>query len=196
MKSPYQKYPRTIICKDGEVVVTPLQTSDEENLALFIKTLPNHDLLFLNRDITQPKVLSAWIHAVESGAIHSLIATRDEQILGTTAIVNDPHSWSSHVGELRVLVSNEMRDQGLGRILIQQSFILGLELGLEKLVAQMTPDQESAIQVFEDLGFRIEAMLRDHVMDSSGQKHDLLMLCHDVEQFHAHQQAYGLPDAF
>ena len=128
--------------------------------------------------------------------MQSLVALRDDEIVGCTAIVRDQYSWSPHVGELRVLVSQALREQGLGRILIQESFALGLELGLEKLIAQMTADQQAAIAVFEDLGFHVEAMLRDHVKDPDDQKHDIVILGHDVEQFHAHMAAYGLTDAF
>jgi L-amino acid N-acyltransferase YncA len=58
-----------------------------------------------------------------------------------------------------VLVSPRGAARGLGRVLIQECFAQALELGLKKLVAQMTTDQRSAIAVFEELGFRAEALL-------------------------------------
>ena len=67
------------------------------------------------------------------------------------------------VGELRTLVTPDARDIGLGRTLIQESFLIGLELELEKLTVRMTLDQDKAINVFEKMGFKTEALLRDHV---------------------------------
>ena len=67
--------------------------------------------------------------------------------------------------------------------------------GFEKLTARMTLDQNAAITVFEELGFKREAMLRDHVKDRDGKKHDLLILSHDVEGFLAQMHAYGLDEA-
>jgi RimJ/RimL family protein N-acetyltransferase len=80
-------------------------------------------------------------------------------------------------------------------VLIQECFAQALELGLDKLVAQMTVDQEAAIAVFEELGFRAEALLRDHVQDREGRLHDLALLSHDVRAVQSRLQAYGVADA-
>jgi len=94
-----------------------------------------------------------------------------------------------------VLVSPAWRGKGLGRVLIQECFAQALELGLKKLVAQMTTDQRSAIAVFEELGFRAEALLSRHVADRSGAFHDLVLLSHDVAVVEARNDLYGLTDA-
>lgn len=66
---------------------------------------------------------------------------------------------------------------------------------LDKLVAQMTVDQRAAITLFESLGFKAEALLRDHVRDVDRKKHDIVVLGHNVAQFGAQLEAYGLPEA-
>jgi hypothetical protein len=58
----------------------------------------------------------------------------------------------------------------------------------------MTVDQKGAINVFEEMGFKAEALLREHVRDQSGTKYDLVVLSHDVERFQAQMEAYGLTD--
>jgi len=110
-------------------------------------------------------------------------------------LVRDPHSWSPHVGEIRMVVSLDVRGQGIGRALSQETFALALGAGLEKLTVQMTVDQQAAIALFESLGFKAEALLRDHVRDVDGKKHDIVLLGHNVAQFEAQLMAYGLPDA-
>jgi RimJ/RimL family protein N-acetyltransferase len=191
------RYPRTVEIKDGSARLDLMTPVAEEEVLAFAKTLPPHDLLFLRRDITQPKVLSAWAQQLETGEITSLLA-RDEtgEILGCTAVVRDEHSWSPHVGELRVLVAPAGKDRGLGRQLIQESFLIALGLGLEKLTAQMTPDQTGAINVFEEMGFTAEALLKEHVRDQTGEKHDIVILSHDVQGFQSKMQAYGLTDLY
>ena len=191
-----KRYPCTIDCQGTKVELSRLASTDESELQAFANALPVHDLLFLSRDIQEPKVVSAWVNSIENGDITSVVARLDDQIIGTTAIVTDKHTWSSHVGEIRVLVGANARDIGLGRLLIQESFLLGLDLGLEKLTAQMTVDQDAATKVFEEMGFRTEALLKDHVKDREGTKHDIIVLSHDVERFHAQMQAYGLDEAF
>ncbi len=191
-----ERYPRSVDLDGASVDLQLMTAADEQDVLAFAHALPPHDLLFLRRDITRPKVISAWIRQIEESSITSLLARREGQVVGCTAVVRDELSWSPHVGELRVLVAPGGRAKGLGRVLIQESFLIALGQGLEKLVAYMTVDQQGAIAVFESLGFRAEALLRDHVRDTEGVKHDLAILGHDVEQFQAQMQAYGLSDLF
>lgn len=190
------RYPRKVTCGTAQITLTRMVGTDEPAVLAFARSLPPHDLLFMRRDISQPKVLSAWVKEIHTGTIDSLVAWRDGAVVGCTGVVRDPLSWSGHVGELRVVVSPAVRDQGVGRLLIQESFLMALGIGLEKLVAHMTVDQKGAIAVFEGMGFRPEALLRDHVRDPSGAKHDIVILSHDVAQFQAQLEAYGINDAF
>ena len=84
-----------------------------------------------------------------------------------------------------------VRGQGVGRALSQETFALALGAGLEKLSVQMTVDQQAAITLFESLGFKAEALLRDHVRDVNGKKHDIVVLGHNVAQVRAQMEAYG-----
>jgi N-acetylglutamate synthase-like GNAT family acetyltransferase len=189
-----ERYPRAATIANGEVTLSLLSRGNENEMLAFAGTLPVHDLLFLRRNITHPKVMAAWSAEIEAGSIVSLIAREAGNIIGCTAVVRDELSFSPHVGELRVLVSPQGRDRGLGRILIQECFLIALGLKLEKLIAQMTVDQKSAIAVFEEMGFSAEALLKEHVQDPDGTKHDLVVLSHDVERFHAQMEAYGLTE--
>lgn len=190
-----RSYPRRIACGDSQLDIARLSRGDRDALVALIATLPAHDLLFLKRDISHPKVIDAWMGKLDAGAVTSLAAWQDRAMVGCTLIVTDELSWSKHVGELRVLVSPAWRGKGLGRVLIQECFAQALELGLKKLIAQMTTDQRAAIAVFEELGFKAEALLAKHVADSAGQLHDLVLLSHDVDTVAARNDLYGMSDA-
>ena len=171
-----------------------MSAGDAAGLRAFISSLPEHDLLFLSRDITHPKVIEAWISALAEGRVKSLVALENGVIVGCTAIVLHELSWSRHVGELRVLVSPSWRGKGLGRVLIQECFVQALELGLAKLCVQMTVDQRAAIAGFEGIGFRAEALFRNHVRDRDGKLYDLAVLSHDVGEVQSRMAAYGKSD--
>lgn len=185
------KTPRTLPLEGGDVLLRPFAPGDEAAVLGFAQALPAHDLLFLTRDITQPKVVTAWLRDVAEGTIVSLLALKGAKVVGTSAVVRDALSWSPHVGDIRVLVSPDMRGQGLGQILAQESINTAIAMGLEKLTVRMTIDQVAAIAVFESLGFRGEALLRDHVKDRTGKRHDLAILSHDVAEVSARRAAYG-----
>src|SRR5436853_6225601 len=198
-----RSYPRHIKTDAGDIEFRLMTPGDEAAVLAFAQKLPTHDLLFLPRNISEPKVLSAWINEIERGAITSLLAVKDGQensrenghVVGCGTLVRDPHSWSPHVGEIRMVVSLDVRGQGVGRSLSQETFALALGAGLEKLSVQMTVDQQAAITLFESLGFKAEALLRDHVRDVDGKKHDIVVLGHNVAQVQAQMEAYGLPGA-
>lgn len=193
--NPNTRYPKNIPCEGATLDIATMQPEQADEVGAFIATLPAHDLLFLRRDVSQPKVLAAWMKALEDGGIHSLVAREAGQMVGCTAIVTDALSWSPHVGELRVLVGPGQRGRGLGRVLIQECFLVAIAMGLEKLCVQMTVDQRAAIAVFEDLGFKAEALLAGHVKDHAGQVHDLVLLSHNVKEVQSRMQAYGLAQA-
>ena len=94
-----------------------------------------------------------------------------------------------------MVVSKDMRGTGVGRALSQEIFALALETGVEKIVAQMTVDQRGAIALFESLGFKAEALLREQVRDKAGKAYDIVVLGHNVAQVRAQLEAYVLPDA-
>jgi len=190
-----RSYPRHAKTDVGEIEFRLMSRADEAAVLAFAKGLPTHDLLFLPRNISEPKVLSAWINELENGAITSLLAVKDGKVVGCGSLVRDPRSWSPHVGELRMVVSVDVRGQGVGRALSQETFALALGAGLEKLSVQMTVDQRAAIALFESLGFKAEALLRDHVRDVDGNAHDIVMLGHNIPQFAAQLEVYGVAEA-
>ncbi len=185
-------YPRRIDCGGTPIEIDRMTSGDREALVAFVAGLPADDLLFVPRDISHPKVIDAWMRALDKGHLASLAARDGGTMVGCTAIAIDRLSWSRHVGELRVLVSPAGRGKGLGRALIQECFAQALELGLKKLVAQMTIAQRGAIAIFEDLGFRPEALLHRHVADRHGAMHDLVVLSHDVDAVAARHEAFGM----
>ncbi len=189
-------YPRSIDCEGGAVELRLMTPDDEASVLAFARRLSPHDLLFLRRDISQPKVVAAWMEATKGDTMLTLLSVRGGAVVGCATLVRDALSWSRHVGELRVIVEPALRGVGLGQKLTQECFAVALEIGVEKLVAQMTVDQRGAIAVFEGLGFRPEALLHDHVKDRDGKTHDIVVLSHDVAKFEAQLQAYGVSEAF
>jgi GNAT superfamily N-acetyltransferase len=190
-----RSFPLHVATEAGDIEFRMMGSADEAAVLEFAQALPEHDLLFLPRNISEPKVLSAWIKEIERGSIISLLAVKSGRVVGCGTVVRDLLSWSPHVGEIRMVVSSDVRGLGVGRALSQETFALALGGGLEKLLVQMTVDQTGAIAIFEGLGFKAEALLHDHVRDPSGNTHDIVVLAHNVAKVRAQMEAYGLPDA-
>lgn len=165
---------------------------DRDKVIAFAATLPEHDLLFLSRDVREPRVVAAWLNAIDEGEIDSLIAEDDGEIVATAALVRDPLGWSAHVGEVRLLVAPGRRGSGLGSDLLQGIFMIAQQRGLAKLTARMTVDQTGSIALFEGVGFRAEAMLNDQVRGTDGESHDIAILSYDAARVAARHEAIGI----
>jgi RimJ/RimL family protein N-acetyltransferase len=177
-----REYPRSLTLDNNTPVSLRMMTAgDADRLVAFARALPEEDLLFLRRDITDPKIVAQWVQDLAAGRTVSVIAEAGGDMAGYASLHHNQVSWQRHLGEIRIQVGPRYRSQGLGRALAGEIFAIGRELGLRKIVAQMTADQKGAIATFERLGFQPEALLQDFVIDRSGRTRDRVVMSYDVE---------------
>lgn len=185
-----EQYPRSLKLPDGRAVMFRLMDQDDKAAILeFARSLPSDDLLFLRSDITEPAALDEWMHNVARGSTVTVVAEIDGTIVGYASLHNDQARWTRRVGEIRVLLGRIYRGAGLGRRLAEAIFNVGRARGVKKMAAMMTPDQTGARAAFERLGFQVEALLQDWVVDRNGRPRDLLVMSHDVEGLNVQMSA-------
>lgn len=175
-------YARELALSDGRrVSLRLMEATDKKKLLTFAQSLPPDDLLFLRTDITQPALVDEWIANLEKGATVTVLAEVGGKLAGYASLHLEQARWTRRVGEIRVQVGVPYRGAGLGRQLAAQIFRLGEARGLKKMAAMMTPDQAGARAAFEKIGFSVEALLQDWVVDRQGRPRDLLIMSHDLE---------------
>ena len=176
-------YPREVRLRDGRNASLQLmEAGDRERVLAFARTLPPDDLLFLRTDITEPTTIDHWVRNIEEGATITVIAQLDSKLAGYASLHTDGARWTRRVGEIRVQVGVDYRGLGLGRRLVGEIFRLGQDWGLKKMAAMMTPEQANARRAFEELGFQVEALLRDWVTDRDGRSRDLVIMSLNCER--------------
>jgi L-amino acid N-acyltransferase YncA len=178
----HRSYPRTVILSDGRQVRLRLMTpgGDAYRLHAFACSLPEDDLQFLRVDITRLVVVHLWTQNVKAGRTVTVLAEVDGEVVGYASVHNDQVSWQRHLGELRIQVGQAYRGCGLGGLLGKEIFAIASDLGIEKIVAQMTADQRQAIALVERYGFKREAVLHDFVIGRGERKNDLVVMTCDV----------------
>jgi L-amino acid N-acyltransferase YncA len=167
--------------------IRPIEPADEAALTRFFARIPEGDRAFLKEDVGDPDVVAAWVQP----GVARAVAVEDGDVLGSVAIV-PMHGWSSHVGEIRLVVDPARRGEGLGRALARRAVLDALDLGLAKLAVEVVADQEALVGMFRALGFEPEALLVGHVRDRSGREHDLLVLANSVQEQFAAMAAAGV----
>ena len=157
--------------------------ADRDAILAFGRSLPDHDLLFLRTDVTDPKVIDEWVENLKKGRTITVMAEGGGELLGYASLHHNEVLWTRHVGEIRVLLKPEMRGFGLGKALANEVFAIAKDMGLQKVMVQMTTDQRGARGMVESLGFRPEALLADFVIGRDGRTYDLLIMSYDVTGF-------------
>jgi ribosomal protein S18 acetylase RimI-like enzyme len=169
--------------------VEEVTTGHLGDIARFIRDLPELDRTFIKEDLAEATVATwaaedqrghRWVGTVEGGTVVGIVA------------VLPLAGWSSHVGDLRLVVHPARRGQGVGQLLAKHALQQALRRGLQKVVVEVVATQQSAITMFTGLGFDIEAMLYDHIRDRQGHLQDVVILAHSVADQYSAMTAVGL----
>jgi L-amino acid N-acyltransferase YncA len=163
------------------VALRLMNAADRGQILAFARSLPPDDLLFLRTDITEPAIVDQWIVDLERANAITVLAETEGELAGYATLHLEEARWTRRVGEIRVQVAPAFRGQGLGRRLTREIFQLGQSRDIKKMAAMMTPDQTGARAAFEKLGFQVEALLQDWVVDRAGRPRDLLIMSYDLE---------------
>jgi L-amino acid N-acyltransferase YncA len=164
-----------------EITLRLMTAADANRIMAFARALPEQDLLFLRADITDPRIVAQWVENIAAERTVTVIAEAGGELAGYVSLHYNQVTWQRHLGEIRIQVGLPYRSHGLGRVLAREIFAVARDLGLRKIVAQMTVEQKGAIATFERLGFHPEALLQDFVIDRAGRTHDRVVMSYDVE---------------
>jgi len=175
------EYPKEVSLREGsKVIFRPVVKTDAQALFQFFHGLSQEDRLYLRDDVADREVIDGWMENLDYDKVLPIIALDGETIVADATLHRNPHGWMRHVGEIRMSVAGSYRGRGLARTIAAEIFHQAVGLGLDKLVAEMLTVQGNAQRVFTRLGFKEEAVLKDHGMDANGQKHDLIIMSNDV----------------
>lgn len=165
-----------------------LSPGDADVVTRFLQELPEGDRTFLKEDVDADTV-SRWCS--DSRCPRWIVVGPDDEPQAMLSVV--PGSgWSSHVGELRLVVGQHFRRQGLGRRLARYGLAEAVRLGLRKVVVEVVAEKEADIAMFTSIGFLPEALLTDQICDRDGHLRDLVLLSHDVGDVSATMDVIGL----
>lgn len=181
---------------DAGLIVCPFEPRFYQAVIAFADTLPIHDLLFLPRDTKNPQNAHQWLKAVQNRSIMTFLCLDGEIVVGAGAVVRKLRGWSAHVAEIRILIRQDVRNRGIGQLLLKHCFAEAIEAGAEKLIGRMTADQKGAMAVYRALGFEREAVLRKQVRDDKGELQDLVIYSYHVPPAGAATTGFGYSEIY
>ncbi|MHB8069270.1 MAG: GNAT family N-acetyltransferase [Desulfobaccales bacterium] len=175
-------YSKEGVLKDGtRVVLRPMVKEDREKMLAFFRGLDEKDLLFLRSDVRDPAVIDHWVNHIDPSRVFPLLAEAQGRIVGDATLHMRKVGWKRHLGNVRVVVSKDYQNKGLGSLLINELVELAGEFGLEKLIAEIHLQAQGALKVFKRAGFSVKAVFEDLVKDLNGRNSDLIVMVCDVQ---------------
>jgi L-amino acid N-acyltransferase YncA len=179
-----QEYPKEVKLKDGfSCSLRPMIADDLEGLYRFFVSLPEEDLRYLRDDPTDRRLVEKWCREINYDKVLPILAEHKGRIMANATLHRKTTGWEKHVGEIRVTISTEVRQRGLGSRLVEELTVFARAAGLDKLLARVIASQTDAIKVFEKNGFTQVATLKNFVKDvHRGDYQDIAVLVKDLSQ--------------
>jgi GNAT superfamily N-acetyltransferase len=171
------------------LIIRPITTDDVDRVVAFFDKIPEGDRTFFKEPFTGAETVRGWLaderrirllaiddQADAADAADAVDAADVEGAeIGYAAVVAGV-GWSSHVGEMRLVVDPSQRRRGIGHGLAKAALAAALEAGMTKVVVEAISTQDATIALFAQLGFVPEALLEGHVRDAAGELRDLMVL--------------------
>ena len=178
--------------RTGAIAVRILAPGDAAAFGRFVAGVPDGERRFLKEDVADPA--SAFAGYMRDTNSRRVVAVgEDGEIVGLAGAFPGT-GWSSHVAELRVLVSSSYRQRGTGRTLARAGLVEAIKLGCSHVYVELIAEQEALVVMFQHMGFEPEALLGDFVRDGEGDFHDLMLLTHRVADHWATSEILGLEE--
>jgi L-amino acid N-acyltransferase YncA len=177
-------FPYTVRMGNADVTFRLMTPEDREAFLAFMRSQPEDDLFFLLVDVTTQEGIEHWMRDLRDGSNITVLAEERGKLLGYSSLHHGQARWTRHLGEIRLMMAPNQRGRGVGRLLGQEIFSIAHGLALQRIVGRVASGQKSARRLFERLGFHMEALLADWVIDRQGRTEDLVLMSYDVAGFH------------
>jgi RimJ/RimL family protein N-acetyltransferase len=179
-------YPKQIMLFNGKLAtVRPMEGTDEKELLDFFRRLPEEDRFYLKDDVTSLEVIDQWARNINFFRTFPLLAIVDGKIVADATLHQKRPGGRRHVGEIRIAVDTEYRDQGMGTKMVKELIEVAYLRRLELVTMELVEGREAkAIGVAERLGFERRAVLTGHVKDHQGKSQDLVILELSVDRWY------------
>ncbi len=175
-------FPKTSKVKDGrEIIIRSIEKTDEEELARFMRELPPDERIYFRDYVTDPAIIHKWVHENDLTKVIPLIGLIDDRIVSNWSLHLSDQFWTRHMVHIRGIVGPEYRGLGISPKIVYELLTIAGDLGIERVVIELVAQQKRLLSRFNNIGFKLEAVLKGWAKDYSGNYNDLLILTMELE---------------
>jgi L-amino acid N-acyltransferase YncA len=178
----YVAYRKFVTLRNGRrVMFRFLSEQDREGLIQLFQEAPEEDTRFLKQDVKDLKLVNYWLDNLNYRRVLPLVAVELEgnRIIGDATLHRGKHA-AKHIGEVRIFVSRDFRNLGLGSIMLEELINLSFQENLKLLRAEVLADHKKVVKAFRSKGFEIKGNLEDYFLRKDGVTHDVVLMMRHV----------------
>jgi len=173
---------KSFTADDGiEIEIRPLEAGDEKALLSFFKNLPQPEVMFFKRRVSDPEVIKSWCENIELDSRLPLLALHEGKVVAISSLLQNKGGWKRHIGRISQSILPKYRQKGIAGKLVQELVDVARMAGLQKVEAEFIDKQEGGQKLFALLGFTHLLKLEDYVQDMQAINHDYVLMGMDLK---------------
>jgi len=167
---------------DGiEIEIRPLESNDGKAILSFFKNLPQPEVMFFKRRVSDPEVIKSWCENIELDSRLPLLALHEGKVVAISSLLQNKGGWKRHIGRISQSILPKYRQKGIAGKLVQELVDVARMAGLQKVEAEFIDKQEGGQKLFALLGFTHLLKLEDYVQDMQAINHDYVLMGMDLK---------------
>ncbi len=165
------------------VMLRFLNRQDRESLLRLFQNAPEEDTRFLKQDVKDSETVNSWVENLNYQRVLPLVAVDLEgnRLVANATLHRGEHA-DRHIGEIRIFVSRDSRNRGLGSKILDELINLASRENLQWLKAEVVTEQKKVIKALRAKGFQTKAILEDYFLRRDGVTHDVVLLMRSVSE--------------
>jgi RimJ/RimL family protein N-acetyltransferase len=169
-------YRQVVTLRDGaRILLRPLIKEDRQALIDLFGPISKDDKRYFRTNIIDTEVIGRWVDDLDYDKVLPIVAVSGDRIVGD-ATLHFRQGPARHRAEVRIFLSKDFRQRGLGGRMLQALIDLAKRRSLYILEVDIVSDQTPIIKAFQKAGFSLKCVFDDYFMLPDGDLRDLAHL--------------------
>ncbi|MBL7014332.1 MAG: GNAT family N-acetyltransferase [Candidatus Marinimicrobia bacterium] len=180
---------KTFLLKDkSKIIIRNLSIKDVKKSQAFFNAIPESKRRFFRSDVSNLDHLKERALQSEQGKIVRRIALMDGEIVGDASIEISSDLWKSGTAYIRLVVPKQYTGKGIQFTLAKDLYDFAQKKKINKITTKFMRPQKDLMEIYNNLGFKIEGILPDYVQDLKGKEQDMVVMFASLDDLKfAHQ---------
>ncbi|MBC8344857.1 MAG: GNAT family N-acetyltransferase [Candidatus Marinimicrobia bacterium] len=173
------------------IVIRDLSSDDLDNALAFFSAIPESQRKYFRSDVTDKNHLKDRAKQAESGKIIRRVAETNGEIVGDASLEIETDTWKSSSAYLRMVVPKNHLGKGIQFAMAKDMYDIAHNQKLEKITTKFMRPQKELMDIYTNLGFRMEGVLPDYVHDQEGHEQDMVVMAASLEELRSAHRFIG-----